>query len=440
MSPVGQGTKARIALVERGSPADAAGIEEGELVAAVDGQPVSDILDWQWLSAEDEMVLTLAKKGRSLRQVHLSRPPGTGWGIGFSSAIFDRVRTCQNDCVFCFIGQLPAGLRSSLYVRDDDYRLSFLHGNFVTLTNLTGHDVERIIEQQLSPLYVSLHSADAAVREKIVRSQCDRALERIEKLLAEGIEMHIQIVLIPGQNDGEHLDHTLDWLERLHGVISVGIVPLGYTAHQSRFVRSFEDPLDAARVISQVAPRQNARRMRDGMTWVHLADEFYLNASVPFPEASFYDDFPQYENGIGIARAFIDDFEASCGELAGSLALLPERKSISIVTGEMAAGILTGVLGSAGAGQKVRVLGVENRFFGGNVKVTGLLTARDISEAIAADDPEIESVYIVPRIIFNADGVTLDGFSASDFEDMTGKNVVFVSPDSQGLLEGLVVS
>jgi len=385
------------------------------------------------------MVLTLIGKDRSSRQVRLSRQPGTGWGIGFSSAIFDRVRTCQNDCMFCFISQLPAGLRDSLYVRDDDYRLSFLHGNFVTLTNVSDFDVERIIEQQLSPLYVSLHSADAAVREKIVRAPCDRALERIEELLIAGIEMHIQIVLIPGENDAEHLDHTLDWLERLQGVISVGIVPLGYTAHQNRFSRSFEGGLDAVRVIEQVTPRQHARRMRDGFTWVHLADEFYLNASAPLPKLHWYDDFPQYENGIGITRAFVDDLEASYGKLAESLTRLPEGKSITIVTGEMAAGILAGALQAAGARRNARVLGVANRSFGGNVKVTGLLTGRDIAEAIATDDPGTESIYIVPKIIFNADGVTLDGFTANDFESVSGKKVVFVPPDPPGLLEGLTI-
>ncbi|MBS3974244.1 MAG: DUF512 domain-containing protein [Actinobacteria bacterium] len=436
---MGRSAKAEIACIEPGSPADVAGIKEGELVEAVDGQPVSDILDWQWLSADDEMVLTLSGKDHSSRLVNISRPPGTGWGIEFSSAIFDRVRTCQNDCVFCFISQLPAGLRDSLYVRDDDYRLSFLYGNFVTLTNLTELDVERIIEQQLSPLYVSLHSADAAVRERIVRTPCDRALERVEKLLAAGIEMHIQIVLVPGENDGTHLEQTLDWLERLDGVVSVGIVPLGYTAHQSRFSRSFEDPLDAARVISQVAPRQHVRRMRDKMTWVYLADEFYLNALAPLPEAFFYDDFPQYENGIGIARAFVDDFEAARDRITESLALLPKRNSISIVSGEMAAGILADAFESAGAGQKVRVLGVANRFFGGNVKVTGLLTGRDIVDVIAADNPGGESVYIVPKIIFNSGGVTLDGFTADDLESLGDKRVAFVSSDSQGLLEALAL-
>lgn len=431
--------RAVISRVEHGSPADTAGVREGEIVTAVDGKLVSDIIDWQWLGSDGEMVLTLTGEDRPSRQVHLFRQPGTGWGIEFSSAIFDRVRTCQNDCVFCFISQLPAGLRDSLYVRDDDYRLSFLHGNFVTLTNISDFDVERIIGQKLSPLYVSLHSANPAVREKIVRSSCDRALERIEKLLVAGIEMHIQIVLIPGENDGEHLDHTLDWLERLQGVISVGVVPLGYTAHQNRFSRSFEGPLDAARVISQVAPRQHARRARDGVTWVHLADEFYLNASMPLPEASFYDDFPQYENGIGITRAFVDDLEVSRDVLVESLMRLPEGRSITVVTGEMAASTLAGALQAAGAPSGVRVLGVANRFFGGNVKVTGLLTGRDIAEAIAADDPGVENVYIVPKIIFNADEVTLDGFIANDFESASGKKIVFVSPDPPGLLEGLVV-
>jgi len=425
--------------VEPESIAGELGLEPGDRVMAVNGEPVRDLIDFRFFETEENLSIDIKKAGGEVWVLDVEKDYDQGLGLDFGDAGFGRTARCSNKCLFCFVEQMPPGMRKTLYVKDDDYRLSFLHGNFVTLTNLTELDVERIIEQQLSPLYVSLHSADAAVRERIVRTPCDRALERVEKLLAAGIEMHIQIVLVPGENDGTHLEQTLNWLERLDGVVSVGIVPLGYTAHQSRFSRSFEDPLDAARVISQVAPRQHAKRMRDKMTWVHLADEFYLNASAPLPEAFFYDDFPQYENGIGIARAFVDDFEAARDRITESLALLPKHNSISIVSGEMAAGILADAFEAAGAGQKVRVLGVANRFFGGNVKVTGLLTGRDIVDAIAADNPGGESVYIVPKIIFNSDGVTLDGFTADDFESLGDKRVAFVSPDSQGLLEAMAL-
>ena len=195
----------------------------------------------------------------------------------------------------------PRGLRRALYLRDDDYRLSFLQGNFVTLTNLSDDDVERIAEQHLSPLYVSLHAVDQAVRDQLVCAREDRALERFDELLDEGIELHVQIVLVPGVNDGAVLQETLTWLAEREGVLSVGIVPLGYTAHQERFKGSFESADDASAVIADVVPWQEAMRDRDGCTWVYLADEFYLNAGVDVPPAVTTTAFRSTRTGSGLS-------------------------------------------------------------------------------------------------------------------------------------------
>ena len=216
---------------------------------------------------------------RRRRSSSSTRTTGEPWGVAFTETVFDGVRTCRNRCAFCFMAQLPKGLRRALYLRDDDYRLSFLQGNFVTLTNLSDDDVDRIVEQQpLAALRVAARRRPAgsrrssSARERTARSSASTSL------LEAGIDVHVQIVLVPGVNDGEQLEKSLTWLAEREGVASVGIVPLGYTAHQQRFPGSYESPAAAAAVIAQVEPWQRAFRERDGVTWVHLADEFYLNA------------------------------------------------------------------------------------------------------------------------------------------------------------------
>jgi len=243
------GGAGRIAAITPESPADLAHLEVGDRIVAVDGAVVHDILDWQWLTDGEAIEVSLTKESGEPAVVGLTRELGTPWGIEFSDALFDSVRTCRNNCTFCFMTQLPRGMRKALYVRDDDYRLSFLQGNFVTLTNLTDEDAERIAVQHLSPLYVSIHATDPEVRASLVCANDDRALERVDQLLDAGIDLHVQIVLVPGVNDAEQLDATLTWLAEREGIVSVGIVPLGFTRHQERFSASYTDPLRPAVVI-----------------------------------------------------------------------------------------------------------------------------------------------------------------------------------------------
>lgn len=428
-----------IESVEPSSPAERSGIQPGAVLLGVDGIAVRDVIDWQWYSDGPDAVVTIADPGdpaESPREVLLTREPGEAWGIGFANALFDGVRTCRNSCAFCFMTQLPKGLRPALYLRDDDYRLSFLQGNFVTLTNLDDADVTRIIEQHLSPLYVSLHAVDPDVRARLVCARQDRALERVDELLDGGIDMHVQIVLVPGANDGEVLERTLTWLAEREGIASVGIVPLGYTGHQSTFKVGYEDRIDAARVIEQVQRWQFAMRERDGVTWVHLADEFYLNARAPFPRTEWYDGFPQYENGIGLVRSFVDDVTARRDEFTGALAGLPAGgEMLTVVTGVMAATTIAGALEACDGIGRARLLAVGNRFFGGNVSVTGLLTGRDIIDAIAAHPHE--GVYLLPDVVFNADGVTLDDMDLSGIAEESGADLRVVPCDAGGLLEGI---
>jgi len=331
--------------------------------------------------------------------------------------------------------QLPKGLRRALYLRDDDYRLSFLQGNFVTLTNLSDADVDRIIEQHLSPLYVSLHAVDPAVRATLICAREDRALDRIDILLESGIEMHIQIVLVPGVNEEDQLDASLTWLAEREGIASVGIVPLGFTAHQTRFPGSYESAEAAAEVIAQIEPWQLAFRERDGVSWVHLADEFYLNAGATVPPAELYDGFPQYENGIGLVRDWLDAVADLDIELAEAVAAL--TRPVAVVSGTLFAPVLAQALASAAAetSAPVSVLAVPNLFFGGNVSVTGLLCGADLVPSIA--ETPLGTVVLVPDIIVNADGLLLDDVPAAELGMRSDRDVRLVSCDAAGLLGGL---
>ncbi len=424
-----------VGSVTQCSPAQRAGLQPGDIVVAVDGQPLRDAIDWQWLADSDVAHLSLLRHGTAADDVVLTRGPGESWGLTFTEAVFDGVRTCRNRCAFCFMTQLPKGLRRALYLRDDDYRLSFLQGNFVTLTNLSDADVDRIVEQQLSPLYVSLHAVDPDVRKELICAREHRALDRLDTLLESGIDVHIQIVLVPGVNDGPQLDASLTWLAEREGIASVGIVPLGYTGHQQLFGGSYESRTAASSVIAQVNPWQSAFRQRDGVTWVYLADEFYLNARASVPAAEDYDGFPQYENGIGLVRDWLDGFAALRSELEVAMRRL--TAPVVLVSGSLFAPVLSNTIVSLaqGATGRVSVLSVANRFFGGNVGVTGLLAGEDLVPAIAGTAPG--SVVLVPDILVNADGLLLDDVPAAELGMRTGRDVRLVSCDAAGLLGGL---
>jgi putative radical SAM enzyme (TIGR03279 family) len=410
-----------VAAVGRG-PAWDAGIRAGDRIVAVDGVGVRDVIDWRWLTDAPEVDVTFVRDG-TVRVAHLARDYGEPLNVAFASPIFDGIRECENACIFCFVSQLPPGLRPSLYVRDDDVRLSFLAGNFVTLTNVDEEDVERIVTQHLSPLHVSVHAVDPGVRSRLMCPAVeDRALEVLDVLLAAGIEIHAQVVLVPGVNDGAVLDGTLDWLACRPGVRSVGLVPMGYTAHQSRWTRSF-DTEGARLVLEAVAGRQAAMRSSRGVGWVYAADEFYLLAGREFPPAADYDGFPQYENGIGMVRAFADE-----------LVRVSSAERVTLVTGTLFGPVLRALLAGAG-GEGIDVLEVPNRLFGGNVSVAGLLGGADLCDAIRAHGGA--RTYLVPDVVVNSDGLLLDGIAAEDLPGRTGADVRLVGSDAGSLVAAL---
>lgn len=411
-----------VASVDTGPAADA-GLVAGDVVVSVDGVPVRDVIDWWWLTDEPHFEVEVLRKGTRI-SLEVQRTPQVPLGVTFADPLFDGIRECENACAFCFVSALPAGLRPSLYVRDDDYRLSFLSGNFVTLTNVSDDDVERIVEQHLSPLHVSVHAVSPEVRVRLLcPTVSDDALSVLDELLAGGIEVHVQVVLVPGVNDGAVLEETLTYLEGREGVLSVGCVPMAFTAHQSRWDSSY-DSESAARVLRQVASWQTRMRASRGVGWVYAADEFFLLAGEALPPAEAYDGFPQYENGIGMASAFLDEFRPRTVPSDGYV----------LVTGTLFAPLLRRTLDDAGW-KAVRVLPVTNRLFGGNVGVAGLLGGNDIVSAIREDGGK--ATYYVPDVVINSDGLLLDDVPAFRLEELSGAAVRFVGSDARSLVKAL---
>ncbi len=436
--PAGPG--GRVVSVEPGGPAARAGLHPGDVLVSADGEPLRDVIDWMWVADAGSVEVGVRDARGVEREVTLEREWDEQWGFEFEGVVFDGVRECDNACSFCFVAQLPPGMRPSLYVRDDDFRLSFLTGNFVTLTNLDDADVDRIIEQRLSPMHVSLHAVDEDVRRRLMCPTADdRALEFTDRLLDAGISVHVQIVLVPGVNDGEVLDRSLAWLAEREGVESVGIVPVGMTRYQTRISAGYDTPEAAAAVLAQLEPWRARMRAERELSWVHAADEFHLQAGAELPAWDDYDGFPQFENGIGMVRAFIDEAGEELDELGPRKAPLPpDAPRVTLVTGTFFAPVLEALApGIARAGCVVSVLAVANDLLGGNVGVAGLLGGADIARAVAAHAGEAD-VFLVPDLAINDDGLFLDDLTIADVAAQAGADVRLLSCDAAGLVSALL--
>ena len=440
---------ARVVEVEPGGPAAREGLEVGMLVTHVNGEELRDMIDWDWEADGPSVYLEgVAYEGTPEEfefECELERAWGEDWGLTFDGAVFDGMRLCRNDCLFCFMKMLPKGMRRTLYMRDDDYRLSFLQGNFVTLTNLSDADIDRIVSHALSPLNVSLHAVSPDVRRRLIGRNAQRGMDALETLVENGIEVHAQIVLVPGENDGEELARTLAYVEARPAISSLGIVPIGFTRFQDTFSSSFNDPALAAAVIEAVRPYQERSRAESGRTRYQLADEFYINAGVEPPSAECYDGYPQYQDGIGMVRSFLDDAarmlarpedRAAIEGAAARLEAAGER--LLFVTGEAAYETVRGFVDASPLGRASEVVAVANRYFGGNVNVTGLLTAADILEQLPQDLSG--RVVAIPDIMLNVDRLTLDGVSEADLLARLaarGARALVLRPMPQGLLDAV---
>ncbi len=437
------GVGALITTIRPDSPAYDVGIEPGMRILAVNGKPLTDMIVWLWEGDGDTVNLDVFDPSdNTVTPVELERFPGEDWGIQFDGPIFDGMRTCVNACVFCFMTMLPKGGRETLYIRDDDYRLSFLQGNFVTLTNLSDDDIANIIEHDMSPMNVSVHAISPDVRRKLMGKNAARGIESLEALMEAGIEIHAQIVLCPGLNDGKELEKTLRYCEDHEQITSLGIVPLGFTKHQKRFTTSYSDDMYAARsVIELVRPYQDRAFERFGRHTFQMSDEFYLDAKLDPPEADFYDGYPQYYDGIGMIRSYMDDTARILKEEHERLnriasELRRQELQLLVISGAAARDVVAGFVSAEPlAGE---VLAIKNRYFGGNVDVTGLICAGDLLEQTPQDLTNV--MLFIPSIMFNADSMTLDEYHREQIIDelvSRGAQVHTVSTMPQDLLESL---
>jgi putative radical SAM enzyme (TIGR03279 family) len=437
---------ARVVAVAPGSPAASTGIQPGDEVLTLNGEALRDVIRYQFQA--DEPVVELEIRRGGLEQLAVvEKPAGTPLGLELDSAVFDRVQTCDNHCPFCFIHQLPKGMRRSLYLKDDDYRLSFLYGNFTTLTRFTEADLERVVSEKLSPLYVSIHATDPDVRSRLLRNRRGAtSLRWLAALLDAGVEVHGQIVVCPGINDGDVLDDTLlGVLDRFPQLATVGVVPLGVSAHTSEPDMREHTTAVAGAVLDTVERWQ--RRFQDALDrrLAFAADEYYVLAGRPFPVVGDYEGFPQHENGIGMARAFeagvratlAGERAAGLGPRAGFFAWVDGApadgyraprggdssrrastangagRPIVIVTGQYGEQVLAPLLPllRAATPAPLRLLPVPNRFFGGNIAVTGLLTGSDVSDALASEPAGDR--FLLPDVVLSRDRF-LDGVVVTD--------------------------
>ena len=389
------------------SAAERCGLRPGDGLLAVNEYPVRDVIDVQVLGSEPELALLYERDGVQ-HTCSVRRRYGEPLGLSFAQDLFDgRPRVCRNRCEFCFVRQMKPGLRAPLYIKDDDYRLSFLHGNYITLTNLDAADWQRIEEQFLSPLYVSVHATDPAVRIDLMRNPAaGPILEQLRRLADLGIEVHTQAVLVPGRNDGAHLDRTISDLAALYPAVrDVTVVPVGLTRWHAPDLRVYAD-VEAAAVLDAALAWQTRLRSELGVGFVYPSDEWFLRARAPLPDVAAYDDLlpALIENGVGTTRRFLDGWDPLVTVLSGL------GRDQTWVTGELFAPTLRerAQLFAERSGSRVDVVSVRNRFFGETVTVAGLLTVEDVIHALKARD--LGQSIILPGEMFRGpDGCSLDG-------------------------------
>lgn len=395
-----------ISKVENNSLAEELELVAGDKIISVNGKTPQDIIELSFLLADEDIELLIEHTDGEREIIAFDKDADEELGAEFESAVFDGVRRCKNHCVFCFVDMIAPNMRKTLSIKDDDYRLSFLFGNFITLTNLTPKDFRRIKKYHLSPLFVSIHTMNTDLRAKMLRTKLGANIQtQLDELERAGVEYHTQIVLCKDLNDGAELDYTItEILKRRPHALSLAIVPVGVTRHRrDKFSLKQFDKESASKVIEQVEAFQKRIRAEEGRTFVYLGDEFYLLAEKELPPADYYDDFPQIENGIGMTRNFIEAMRnAKC--------VMRNDFAVDVVCGTSFAKVLRELTADK---PNVRILPVVNKFFGERVNVSGLLTGGDIIEALKSSG--VHDLILIPATSLKAgEEVFLDDVTLSE--------------------------
>lgn len=408
----------QIAEILPGSIAHELELRIGSRIVRINGEIVRDTIDFRFMEADGRLEVEVQDPSGDGAIYDVEKPAGESLGVVPSP---DAVRECANKCVFCFIDGNPPDVRESLYLRDDDFRLSFTYGSYVTLTNLGPQGFQRLIDQKLSPLYVSVHATEPEIRMKLLGvPRGGDIMEKLRELTGAGIEVHTQVVLCPGWNDGDHLDRTMSDLWTLGPkVLSLSVVPVGLTRYNLERLVRLLTPEEAERAIGQVESARRRAREARGTGWAYAADEMFLTAGRPVPSADYYDDWPLTENGVGAVRQFLSD---AAGLLTDAPAL--EGRRIGIVTGTRMAQVMGPLVEplAAATGATVRLIPAANRLFGPTVTTAGLLTGADIRTAVQAAG-ELDTV-LIPAEALNDDGLFIDSLPFTDLAAAVSPRVV----------------
>lgn len=427
---------ASVLRVESGSIAEEIGIEPGDKLLTVNGHEVRDILEYRYLISEYEVELEIEKTDGSIDCVVVENDY-EDLGIEFSSGLIDDAQSCRNKCIFCFIDQLPKGMRETVYFKDDDTRLSFLQGNYVTLTNMNDSEIDRMIKMRVSPINISVHTTNPKLREKMLSNRfAGRVYEIMKKFADNNIYMNCQIVLCPEINDGEELDRSITDMEKLYPYVnSIAVVPVGLTRYREGLypLRQFTNE-ECAEVIKQVEAHQQRIYKKHGTRLVYLSDEFYLNAKIPVPKPEEYEGFPQMDNGVGLVASMKEEIEAAVKMIRNK----NNTRSVMMATGEMAYPFIVemSALVSEYSGIRIDVYAVKNDFFGGGVNVAGLVCGGDIINQLK--DKPICDVLAMPSVMLrDGERVFLDDTTVDDIESSLGMKTVFIDNDGYDFVEKL---
>lgn len=430
-----------IADIQPGSPAAKLGMRPGDQILAINGSPLLDVIDYQYHSAASHLTVDWQDQNGQQHRDHLLKRPEREFGVTFSANLFDGMRECCNHCLFCFVNQLPQGCRSSLYIKDDDYRMSFMLGNYITGTNLTPQDIKRIKELRLSPLYISVHATEDSLRKKLLGNvHAQPIMPFLEELTAAGIEIHSQLVLCPGINDGEHLERSLQDLLGLYpGIASIALVPVGLTKHKNPHLRPYTK--EEAQQVLQIAEQyQSLAQKQTGGNVLFAADEFFLLAEAPIPPADYYEDFCQLENGVGLVRTLWDDWEIEKSRLPQGLEQPCAIGLVTGVSGEQALAPIVKQLNQI-PNLTVESLPIPNRYFGETVTVTGLVTGSAICQELQAwrqRQPHSPKLLLPDVMLRYEEDLFLDDMTPQQLQQLLQIELLITPNSAAGLVDGIL--
>lgn len=428
----------KISSVEKSSPAYKAGIKSGDILLSLNGEDIMDVLDYRFYQNDERITAEVINAKGKNKRIKIKKNEYDELGLCFESYLMDEKRPCKNKCIFCFIDQLPPGLRESLYFKDDDSRLSFLFGNYITLTNITEHEIERIIRMHISPINISVHTTNPELRVRMMTNKhAGKALNTIWRFNDAGIKMNCQLVLCPGYNDGIELERSLSDLTGLENVECIAAVPVGITKYRQGLAELEPfDKMTARAVLDIIDLFGNRCIEKYGERRVYAADEFYLIADRSVPEAEYYGDFLQLENGVGMWALLKSEATAAINE---STCILDEPRQISIATGKASFPLIKWIAEMCEKKLeklKCTVFAINNEFFGERITVSGLITATDIYNQLR--DKDLGDELLIPRSMLRAEGdMFLDSITLVELSEKLSVKITPISNDGYELVEGI---